>query len=100
MHHPCTADVKNCYGLSFEDYENIENLIEDIEPNEDSNNFPDFLFKKGFVEHFTVTSAEEKRKGSTHKIAENNFQKMNEKIGKIILKVLKSTIGTKHMVYF
>ena len=40
------------------------------------NDFPDFVFDGGFIEHFQVTSAKETlRKGDEHRIAESQFEK-------------------------
>lgn len=72
--------VKNCFGLTPEDYSTIEKHLEEIEPNEKSNEFPDFIFPNGFVEHFMITSSKEpKNKGAAHKIALSKFEKKNEK---------------------
>ncbi len=49
-------------------------------PNNNVNNFPDFVFDCGFIEHFQVTSANENRNGDKHHIAESEFEREGEKI--------------------
>jgi len=70
--------VKNCFGLTTENYSIIEKWLEEIEPNEKSNEFPDFLFPNGFIELFKITSSKLDKKGAAHKIALSKFEKKNE----------------------
>lgn len=74
--------LQNCFGLTIEDYSIIEKLLEKIVPNEKSNEFPDFVFPNGFVEHFMISSSKTNKKGAAHKIAKSNFQKKNEELAK------------------
>lgn len=74
--------LQNCFGLTIEDYSIIEKLLEEIVPNEKSNEFPDFIFPNGFVEHFMITSSKTNKKGAAHKIAKSIFQKENEELAK------------------
>lgn len=70
--------VKNCFGLTTENYFIFEKWLEEIKPNEKSNEFPDFLFPNGFVELFKITSSKLDKKGAAHKIALSKFEKINE----------------------
>lgn len=72
--------VQNCFGLTTENYSIIEKWLEEIEPNEKSNEFPDFVFQNGFVEHFMITSSKLDKKGAAHKIALSKFEKKNEEL--------------------
>ena len=42
--------------------------------NPNANDFPDFIFDGGFIEHFQVTSAKETTKGDKHRITESKFE--------------------------
>ncbi|UHP11155.1 hypothetical protein LAX80_005075 [Listeria marthii] len=44
----------------------ISKILETALPNNKSSDFPDFIFEKGFIEHFQVTSSKETRKGAEH----------------------------------
>ncbi|MGH1789802.1 hypothetical protein [Enterococcus faecalis] len=68
------------FGLSDADIKEFEELLKAIEPNKDSNNFPDFLCSKGFIEHFAVTSSNEGRKGAVHKAEKTKFESISRKI--------------------
>jgi len=84
----CMDRVKNsfsrdiCFGVPVEEFKILQEKIEATEANSDSNDFPDFLFPGGFIEHFQVTSSKETRKGSSHKVKENTFHNQNKKIEK------------------
>ncbi len=41
--------------------------------------FPDFIFRKGFIEHFQVTSSKTTRKGAEHKKDEQAFKSAVQK---------------------
>ncbi|WP_270346198.1 hypothetical protein [Enterococcus thailandicus] len=68
------------FGLSDVDIKEFEELLRTIKPNKDSNDFPDFLCSKGFIEHFAVTSSNEGRKGAVHKAEKTKFESMSRKI--------------------
>lgn len=53
-----------CFGVSEENYEDLKIWLESAVPNKKSSEFPDFLFEGGIIEHFSVTSSFEGRKGS------------------------------------
>ncbi|MGB3161776.1 MAG: hypothetical protein WBA84_11080 [Carnobacterium sp.] len=74
--------VKNCFGLTTENYSIMEKCLEEIVPNEKSNEFPDFVFPNGFVEHFMITSSKLDKKGAAHKIAISKFEQKNEELAK------------------
>lgn len=60
--------VQICFGLTAENYFMLQNCLEEIVPNEKSNEFPDFFFPNGFVEHFMITSSKLLNgKGAAHK---------------------------------
>ena len=51
----------------------IENILTAKE-NEQANDFPDFICKNGFIEHFQVSASGETRKGSLYKQEESCFE--------------------------
>lgn len=69
---------KRCFGLSDKEYEELGSILENTVQNEKSNDFPDFTFKNGFVEHFAVTSSKETRQGSKHKSKMFQFEKKSK----------------------
>lgn len=66
-----------CFGLSDVEYVELSEWIKNARPNEKSNDFPDFIFDEGFIEHFAVTSSSETRKGSKEKAETVMFEKRN-----------------------
>ncbi|EGW0025437.1 hypothetical protein D3I47_01985, partial [Enterococcus faecium] len=44
-------DYQCYFGLSVPDIEEFKELLKTIEPNPSSNKFPDFIYRKGFLEH-------------------------------------------------
>lgn len=58
---------ENQYGISREDTDELENMFKIVKPNENSNDFPDFVFENGFIEHFQITSSKQSnKKGAEH----------------------------------
>ncbi len=53
------------FAMSIDDEEIIRDAFDKSAPNSQLSEFPDFIFDKGFIEHFQVTSSFENRKGST-----------------------------------
>ena len=49
----------------------VKNIFNAAKPNPKTNDFPDFIFQGGSIEHFAVTSSTDNRKGSSFKIEEN-----------------------------
>ena len=52
--------------------------LDDARSNENLSEFPDFIFERGFIEHFQVTSAKETSKGDKHRISEAQFEKESQ----------------------
>lgn len=69
-----------CYGLTKEDFNSLRNSFNDIQPNKNKNDFPDFIYDGGFVEHFSISSSSETRKGASHKIAESRHTSLISKM--------------------
>ncbi|MDE6284734.1 MAG: hypothetical protein K2M17_03225 [Bacilli bacterium] len=67
-------------------------FLDDARPNENLSDFPDFIFERGFIEHFQVTSAKETSRGDKHRISEAQFEKESqEEFGKNQKEFLRST---------
>ncbi|MEK4671545.1 hypothetical protein [Niallia sp. FSL R7-0271] len=58
---------KDCFGMSDQQYIELQKWLKDARPNQSSNEFPDFVFENGFIEHFAITSSLEGRKGAKQK---------------------------------
>lgn len=63
------------YGVVFEDIAEVFQAINKSKENINPSEFPDFIFEKGFIEHFEITSSNETKKGSTKKIDQFLFDK-------------------------
>lgn len=59
-----SINEKDCFGVSDQQYVELQKWLKNIKPNQKSNEFPDFLFKDGFIEHFSVTSSADGKKGA------------------------------------
>lgn len=70
--------IKNYFGLLEEDRDEIEQILRLAKPNNNLNNFPDFVFKNGFIEHFQVSSSKDTRRGVEHIKEMKNFEKKVE----------------------
>jgi hypothetical protein len=71
----CNSEFNKTYfGLLEEDRIEFANAIRTAIPNPSSNEFPDFIFGDGFIEHFQITSSQVTRKGATHARKESDFQ--------------------------
>ena len=57
----------------------VRSFIDNAIPNDKPDEFPDFIFASGFIEHFQVTSAKETKKGDKHRISEFIFDKESQK---------------------
>lgn len=68
-----------CFGVSDQQYVELEKYLKDAELNKSSSKFPDFIFKNGFIEHFSVTSSFEGRKGAKQKSVSSNLKNKSEK---------------------
>lgn len=81
----CLENIKNVLAgkTSINIYSNcdldmISRYICRAKPNENPNDFPDFTFAGGGIEHFEVTSSKETKKGSEFKIEEHKNGKIWE----------------------
>ena len=61
------------------DYLTMESILSSTHQNENHNDFPDFFFNGGMIEHFEVTASDETRKGSQYKIDDAYCQRENDK---------------------
>ena len=61
------------------DYLTMESILGSARQNENHNDFPDFFFDGGIIEHFEVTASDETRKGSQYKIDDAYCQRENDK---------------------
>lgn len=76
VNHEC---YKSCFGLLEDDRFEIASILRTAKPNERLSEFPDFIFQKGFIEHFQVTSSKTTRKGAEHKKDEQAFKSAVQK---------------------
>ncbi len=75
---------KNYFGLLEEDRKEIEQILRNVQPNQNLNDFPDFIFERGFIEHFQVSSSKTTRKGAEHtKVMRCFTDKVNKEIEEI-----------------
>lgn len=65
---------KDCFGLSDQQYIELQKWLKIAKPNFNSNKFPDFIFNDGFIEHFAVTSSLEDKKGAKQKRESSVFK--------------------------
>lgn len=63
------------FGLNEEDRKEFVSIFLKVKPNENLNEFPDFIFDNGFIEHFQITSSKETRKGAGQVIKEKGFER-------------------------
>jgi hypothetical protein len=78
--------VESSFGLTPDDFDRISGFVRSAKPNPNSNEFPDFAFDGGFIEHFQVTSANESAKGSQHKKDRSQFlQRIEESTKEAVL---------------
>lgn len=83
----CLEDVKkSIFGESHIkivkcncDIEQIKDIIVGTKHSAAKNDFPDFVFNRGLIEHFIVSSSKDNKKGSSYKVHEREAekQKMN-----------------------
>lgn len=57
------------------DCEEFESVLRVAQANPAASCFPDFIFERGFIEHFQVTSSSVTRKGATHTKKESEFRR-------------------------
>lgn len=83
----CLNKVKNSFiyfkGVKKEfdnsNHLTMESILNSARQNENHNDFPDFFFDGGIIEHFEVTSSDETRKGSRYKIDDAYCQREKDK---------------------
>lgn len=63
------------HGVVYEDIVEVFQAINTSKENVKLSEFPDFIFEKGFIEHFEITSSKESRKGSAREIDQFRFNK-------------------------
>ena len=61
------------------DYLIMSSILSAAQQNEKHNDFPDFFFNDGIIEHFEVTASEETRKGSQYKADDAYCQREKDK---------------------
>ena len=61
------------------DYLTMKSILNGARQNENHNDFPDFFFNGGIIEHFEVTASDETRKGSQYKIDDAYCQREKDK---------------------
>ncbi len=61
------------------DYLTMKSILSSARQNENHNDFPDFFFDGGIIEHFEVTASDETRKGSQYKIDDAYCQREKDK---------------------
>ena len=69
--------IKKAFDNS--DYLTMESILGSAHQNENHNDFPDFFFDGGIIEHFEVTVSDETRKGSQYKIDDAYCQREKDK---------------------
>ena len=71
----------NGIGKVFDNsnYLTMESILTSARQNENHNDFPDFFFDGGIIEHFEVTASDETRKGSQYKLDDAYYQREKEK---------------------
>ena len=81
----CLEKVKSCFFRCEQakiEFNNSDVLIEKIllssRDNKNNNDFPDFFFDGGIIEHFQVTASAETKKGSSFRIEEEQNKKQAE----------------------
>ncbi|WP_321383502.1 hypothetical protein [uncultured Enterococcus sp.] len=75
-----TENHKCWFGLNQSDADALKRTFENVYQNTEANNFPDFLFDNGYIEHFVVTSSKESKKGAQHKIEKSKFDNRSKEI--------------------
>ena len=63
------------FGLFENDEIEITDIFRKVKENKNSNDFPDFVFDKGFIEHFQITSSKTTNKGAKQIKEEKLFNK-------------------------
>lgn len=83
----CLNKVKDSYinhnamekEFDNSDYLTMKSILNSARQNKNHNDFPDFFFDGGIIEHFEVTASDETRKGSQYKIDDARCQREADK---------------------
>lgn len=67
------SNHKHFFGFEEDDFVKFILLFKSIKENPSKSEFPDFISKYGFIEHFQVTATKETRKGSSYMAETNKF---------------------------
>ncbi len=75
--------IENCanwylYGVSYDDLNLLQSILQEAQPNPESSTFPDFIFEDGFIEHFQITSSKVTRKGAEHQREYSQYRKKTD----------------------
>lgn len=65
---------------NIEEDSSLIELLEEVNPNQNETEFPDFISNDAIVEHFSITSSKENRKGSSFKKEESVYNRDIQKI--------------------
>lgn len=74
-----SINKKDCFGMSDQQYIELQKWLKDTKSNQKSSEFPDFLFENGLIEHFSVTSSTDGRKGAKQTKESALFKNQSEK---------------------
>ena len=88
--HAEDADVSllhsSVFGFSQEDWQKLCEILALAKPNDNPNEFPDFVSRKSVLEHFEISATRESKKGSAFKRGHEPFTKsVREKLGEIVV---------------
>ena len=64
------------------DYLTVKSMLNSARQNENHNDFPDFFFDGGIIEHFEVTASDETHKGSQYRVDNAYCQREKDKLFK------------------
>lgn len=67
-----------CFGVSDQQFVQLKSWLKGAQLNTHSTKFPDIVFDNGFIEHFTITSSSEDRKGAQQTRESIIFKKNSE----------------------
>ena len=85
--------TESFFAMSAEDERIVRHAINNAIPNPQISEFPDFLFDKGFIEHFQVTSSATTRKGATMAWEKSQIDKEFDRLTKEAI----SNLDANHM---
>lgn len=74
--------LKKYFGLLKDDIDEVKDILKNAKPNEKLSEFPDFVFKNGFIEHFQITSSKTNKNGAKQLEELSLFKNKVEKASK------------------